>query len=112
MTMMRFLIANLAPEGSPLQRLSTTGRFMTGGSARSWRRSRRTARRLRRSPTDWGFAEAVRRSLPQALERWDGKGGPDGVDGERIDPVMRVVQVAKEAEVIARSAACRRRSGC
>jgi HD-GYP domain-containing protein (c-di-GMP phosphodiesterase class II) len=36
--------------------------------------------------------------LPQAFERWDGKGSPAGLRGAAIDPVMRVVQIADDAE--------------
>ncbi len=49
-----------------------------------------------------GLAAVVRRSLPQALERWDGKGGPVGLAGEQIERVMRVVHIAQEAEVFCR----------
>ena len=46
-----------------------------------------------------GLDAGIRRALPQAFERWDGKGVPDGLRGDRIEPVMRIVQIADDVEV-------------
>lgn len=43
---------------------------------------------------------AVRRGIVQLYERWDGRGTPNGVAGEAIDPAMRAVHVAMLATVL------------
>ena len=102
MPMMRFLLGHLAAGGSSLQRASTVGRFLAGGfrdvmssMASHCQTTSGIADRL-------GLAAEVQRALPQALERWDGKGGPLGLAGEHIERVMRVVHIANEAEVFHR----------
>ncbi|WP_255450245.1 HD-GYP domain-containing protein [Skermania sp. ID1734] len=42
-------------------------------------------------------------ALPQAFERWDGKGAPHGLRGEQISAVMRVVHIADDSEVFLRT---------
>jgi len=37
-------------------------------------------------------------AMGQVCERWDGRGGPGGLDGEAVGPVARVVHVADVAE--------------
>ena len=97
--MMRFLVAHLASEGSAIDRVSTAGRFLAGGArdvvnavASHCETTSEIADRL-------GLGAETRHALPQSLERWDGKGGPAGLSGEQIEPVMRVVQIANDAEV-------------
>jgi HD-GYP domain-containing protein (c-di-GMP phosphodiesterase class II) len=41
----------------------------------------------------------VRRALPHALSRWDGKGFPPTLRGDQIAPVMRIVHIADDLEV-------------
>jgi putative nucleotidyltransferase with HDIG domain len=43
-------------------------------------------------------------SLAHAYERWDGKGYPDGLAGEDVPLAVRVVTVARDAELWARQA--------
>jgi HD-GYP domain-containing protein (c-di-GMP phosphodiesterase class II) len=50
-----------------------------------------------------GLGAQVGDALPQAFERWDGKGIPGLRAGEQIDPAMRVVQIADDAEVFHRA---------
>ena len=100
--MMRFLLGRLVAGGTPLQRASTIGRFVTGGireaMASMWAHCETTSQIADRL----GLAAEVQRALPQAMERWDGKGGPAGLAGDRIERVMRVVQIANDAEVFHR----------
>ena len=97
--LLRFLLGRLAGGAWTLDRATATGRFLAGGMrdvmsslAAHCETTGDIADRL-------GIAAEVRRALPQALERWDGKGGPAGIAGERIERVMRLVQIANEAEV-------------
>src|SRR5262249_53336977 len=50
-----------------------------------------------------GYDERVRGSLWHAFERWDGRGFPNGVEGEQVALPMRIVLVAQDAEVFLRS---------
>jgi HD-GYP domain-containing protein (c-di-GMP phosphodiesterase class II) len=101
--MMRFMLANLATDGSSVRRLSTTGLFMTGGIREVMKSMSAHCETTGQIASQLGLAAVVRRSLPQALERWDGKGGPAGLAGEQIERVMRVVHIAQEAEVFWRT---------
>lgn len=47
----------------------------------------------------FGVDGEVLRALDQKEERWDGRGIPDGVGGEALSPVIRVVAVADLAEI-------------
>jgi HD-GYP domain-containing protein (c-di-GMP phosphodiesterase class II) len=50
------------------------------------------------------MAEPVRRALAHAYERWDGNGYPDGLAGQEVPLAIRVVAVARDAELWAREA--------
>ena len=102
MPMLRFLIGNLASDGSPLDRLSTAGRFLTGGLGEVMRAMSTHCEATAHIADRLGLAESVRRALPQVLERWDGKGAPAGLRGDQLEPVMRVAQIANESEVFHR----------
>jgi HD-GYP domain-containing protein (c-di-GMP phosphodiesterase class II) len=54
--------------------------------------------------TRLGMPESVCESLAHAYERWDGKGYPDGLAGEAVPVAIRVVAVARDAELWARHA--------
>jgi HD-GYP domain-containing protein (c-di-GMP phosphodiesterase class II)/DNA-binding CsgD family transcriptional regulator len=51
-----------------------------------------------------GMPTLVCDSLAHAYERWDGKGYPDGLAGEAVPIAIRVVSVARDAELWARQA--------
>lgn len=46
-----------------------------------------------------GLTDAIRRSVGQTFERWDGKGDPDGVAGEELLLPTRLVNLADVVEV-------------
>ncbi len=48
---------------------------------------------------DLGLSDAVRNSVAQTFERWDGKGEPDGIKGEEVLPQARLVHLADVVEV-------------
>jgi HD-GYP domain-containing protein (c-di-GMP phosphodiesterase class II) len=48
---------------------------------------------------DLGLSDAVRASVAQTFERWDGKGEPDGIKGEDVLPSARLVHLADVVEV-------------
>jgi hypothetical protein len=47
----------------------------------------------------FGFADGTRKALFQVYERWNGKGMPNGVEGEAIALGTRLASVAHEAEI-------------
>ncbi|HTF51168.1 MAG TPA: HD domain-containing phosphohydrolase [Pseudonocardia sp.] len=105
--MARFLLSHIGSGAPPLRRLTTIGRFLASGvgdTAHSFLTHCQTtgdiAERL-------GLGVDVRQALAQAFERWDGKGAPARLAGERIDPVMRLVHIADDAEVEHRIAGAR-----
>jgi HD-GYP domain-containing protein (c-di-GMP phosphodiesterase class II) len=100
--MLRFLLGNLASQGSSWRRISMTGRFMTSGVREVMDSLAAHCQTTSQIADRIGLAAVVSRALPQVLERWDGKGGPAGLRGEQIEPVMRVAQIGSEAEVCAR----------
>jgi len=100
--MLRFLLGNLAAEGSSWRRISMTGRFMKTGMREVMDSLAAHCQTTSQIADRIGLAAAVSRALPQVLERWDGKGGPVGLSAEQIEPTMRVSHIANEAEVYLR----------
>jgi HD-GYP domain-containing protein (c-di-GMP phosphodiesterase class II) len=49
-----------------------------------------------------GLADAVTWALAHAYERWDGKGHPSGLAGDEVPLAIRVVAVARDAELWSR----------
>ena len=100
--MLAFLLGHVAPGGPPMRRITMVGRFLTGGFRDAM------ASFVTHCQTTGDIADRlnlpveVRRGLLEAFERWDGKGVPLGLTGDQIEPVMRVVQVADDAEVFLR----------
>jgi HD-GYP domain-containing protein (c-di-GMP phosphodiesterase class II) len=99
--MLRFLISNLAADGS-WRRLSMTGRFMATGMREMMSSLASHCQTTGQIADRIGLAAVVSRALPQTLERWDGKGGPRGLRGEQIEPTMRISHIASETEVFCR----------
>jgi HD-GYP domain-containing protein (c-di-GMP phosphodiesterase class II) len=50
-----------------------------------------------------GLEESVGDALEHAYERWDGKGHPDGLEGEQVPVAVRIVAVARDAELWSRA---------
>jgi HD-GYP domain-containing protein (c-di-GMP phosphodiesterase class II) len=99
MPMLRFLVGHVAPGESPLRRGATVGRLMTGGLQEMVEGFAAHCQTTSEIADRLGLGEEVRAALPQALERWDGKGHPAGLAGEQIQRVMRVGHIANETEV-------------
>ncbi len=97
--MLRFLIGNVAGAESSVQRVALVGRFLATGMREVMASMAAHCEVTADIADRLGLAEAVGRALPQALERWDGKGGPRGLSRDQIEPVMRVAQIANDAEV-------------
>ena len=61
----------------------------------------------RRLAARLGLADDVQHALLQAFERWDGKGFPAGLAGDRIGVGSRIVAIARDAEVFQRAGGTR-----
>lgn len=95
----RYVLRNVTPEGSARERL---GRFVrvAGGS-------KRTSRELIQIRCDRGSAIAVQLGLPDETasairhldELWDGRGHPEGLRGEKIPLLARILCIAQTLEV-------------
>jgi HD-GYP domain-containing protein (c-di-GMP phosphodiesterase class II) len=102
--MLRFMVDHLVDRGGSWGRIGVVGRFLSsgvrqtaGGFVAHCQTTGDIADRL-------GLDDRVRRALGQAFERWDGKGVPRRLAGDEIELVMRIVQVADDAEVFHRHA--------
>jgi HD-GYP domain-containing protein (c-di-GMP phosphodiesterase class II) len=98
----RFLASRVGTGRSPLRRIGLVGAFLaTGGrlveqvAAAQCHATGELADRL-------GLGPGVREPLLQAFERFDGRGSPGLVDGERLAPPIRIVHLADVVEVFHR----------
>ena len=57
-----------------------------------------------------GLEQAVRETVAQSFERWDGRGVPAGLAGAQILPTARVVNLADVVAAYHRAAGSRARS--
>jgi HD-GYP domain-containing protein (c-di-GMP phosphodiesterase class II) len=57
-----------------------------------------------RLATRLGMSDSVVHALAHAYERWDGKGLPAGLEGDEVPVAVRVVTVARDAELWSRRA--------
>jgi len=100
--LLRFLIDAIPDGSSLLHRISMTGQILVGG-LRAAKESSVTHCQVAGDIAErLGLDAAVCRALPQAFARWDGKGVPSGLSGTDIEPVMRIVHIAEDAEVFYR----------
>ncbi|HEY3831543.1 MAG TPA: HD domain-containing phosphohydrolase [Acidimicrobiia bacterium] len=102
--LMSFMLRHVAAGASPLRRLTTIGRFLAGGFREAERSLLTHCQTAGVLAERLHLDEPVQVALGQAFERWDGKGVPGQAAGDQIDPVMRVVQIADDAEVVSRVA--------
>jgi HD-GYP domain-containing protein (c-di-GMP phosphodiesterase class II) len=100
--MLRFLLANLELAGGTTQRLASFTTFMTAGLKEVMSSMDAHCQTTGEIADGLGLAPEVSRALPQVMERWDGRGAPRHLQGHAIEPIMRIAQIANEAEVFAR----------
>lgn len=91
--MLWFLIRRAGAGSSPLRRARLMATLMADGwwirqsMAASCQVTSRLAEQL-------GLGDRVRRSLTHVFARWDGRGVPEGLEGEAIDLSVRLLQLA------------------
>ncbi len=103
MPMMRMMLGHVGSGSSPLRRLTLFGQFVAGGFRDAVDGMVSHCQTTGDIADRLGLDTAVRTALAQAFERWDGKGIPGKVAREQIEPAMRIVQIADDAEVFHRS---------
>jgi HD-GYP domain-containing protein (c-di-GMP phosphodiesterase class II) len=96
---LKFLVRHLAAGQSSMRRISAIGRFLTAGVGEAGRSLVTHCQTTGDFAVRLGLGPEVRQPLQHAFERWDGKGVPGSRSGEEIDLVMRLVQIADDAEV-------------
>ncbi|MGH9181633.1 MAG: HD domain-containing phosphohydrolase [Acidimicrobiales bacterium] len=99
----RFLVGHLASDLPLRRRVGRVARALgdPGGGRRSLSAHCEAGSRL---ATRLGMPASVCDSLAHAYERWDGKGYPDGLAGEDVPKAIRIVTVARDAELWSRQA--------
>jgi HD-GYP domain-containing protein (c-di-GMP phosphodiesterase class II) len=100
--MLRFVLRHVGEGLGPVRRLTMIGQFLAGGPGRAARSMLGHCQTTGDIAGRLGLGAHVGGPLQQAFERWDGKGAPGLAAGEQIDPVIRVVQIADDAEVFHR----------
>lgn len=97
--MARFLLGHLAQGRPALQRITMVGRFLAQGAADMPKLFVSHCQTASDIADRLDLPPEVHTALLDAFERWDGKGVPGRVRGTDIQPVMRVVHIADDAEV-------------
>ena len=100
--MMTFMVGHVGDGSPPVRRLTTIARFLSGGSREAGASLLTHCQTAGLLAARLGLGDTVGVALSQAFERWDGKGVPGRCAGDDIDPVMRAVQIADDAEVFVR----------
>jgi HD-GYP domain-containing protein (c-di-GMP phosphodiesterase class II) len=100
---MRYFVRHLAEGQPPHRRVARVVRALAdpGSVQRSLSQHCEVGARL---AARLGMGDAVCHALAHAYERWDGKGHPAGLSGEEVPPAVRIVTVARDAELWARAA--------
>ncbi|GAB20786.1 putative LuxR family transcriptional regulator [Gordonia effusa NBRC 100432] len=98
--MMRFMFAQVMRGRPPLQGVTMVGRVLASGFADGANSFVTHCQTTGDIADRLSLSSHVRQSLTQVFERWDGRGTPGDVAGADIDPVVRAVQIADDAEVL------------
>ena len=95
---LRFLLRHLAEDLPLRRRLGHIARALAdpAGEQRSLSAHCEVASRLAERI---GMPPEVQGALAHAYERWDGRGYPDGLEGDAVPVAIRVVSVARDAEL-------------
>ena len=95
---MRYFVRHLAEDRPAHRRAGRVVRALTdpGMTGRSLSQHCEAGSRL---AARVGLGESVCHALAHAYERWDGKGYPDGLTGDEVPIAVRVVSVARDAEL-------------
>jgi HD-GYP domain-containing protein (c-di-GMP phosphodiesterase class II) len=93
----RQIVRHIGAERPPLERARLIAGMMTAGQDRPRRIVAAHCEAGGRLAERLGMGPGVRRGLAQEQERWDGAGLPDGLAGDELSTLHRVVMVAHDA---------------
>ena len=99
---LRDAITHGLPERRGLARLGAVAAILAGGRKFAEMNFRSGCEAADILAARLGMAQAVRDALACTFERWNGKGQPNRVKGERIPMPMRIVHLVQDAEALAR----------
>ena len=101
--MVRHAVRHVGEDLPPRRRVAAVARMLAdpGGAQRSLAQHCEVGARL---ADRLGMAETVCHALAHAYERWDGKGYPAGLSGDDVPVAVRIVTVARDAELWTRQA--------
>jgi HD-GYP domain-containing protein (c-di-GMP phosphodiesterase class II) len=99
---LRDAIAYGRPERRGLARLGAVAAILAGGRKFAEMNFRSGCEAADILAARLGMAQAVRDALACTFERWNGKGQPNQIKGERIPLPMRIVHLVQDAEALAR----------
>jgi HD-GYP domain-containing protein (c-di-GMP phosphodiesterase class II) len=100
--MMRLMITHAGPGTSGVNRMRSVLAVLAGGKKAAEMNFRSACEVADALAKRLGLDDAVRASLAESFERWNGRGLPTGAKGEAIPRPMRVAQLSQELEVLAR----------
>ena len=95
----QFVQSHVAPTGTPLERLLKIVSMAIQGPAGPKRLVQTRCERGSSIARQLGFPEATAIAIHQLDEHWNGKGHPQGLKGEQISPLARIMGLAQTLEV-------------
>jgi HD-GYP domain-containing protein (c-di-GMP phosphodiesterase class II) len=100
--MMAFMMGRVGAGEPPLARARRRVAFMAGGHKEAEGHYATDCLVAGTLAERLGLGAEVRDALQQAHERWDGRGGPNGLKGEEVAISVRLTRLARAAEVFYR----------
>ncbi|MBA4029848.1 MAG: metal-dependent phosphohydrolase [Planctomyces sp.] len=94
-----FSWAHVAPEASPLQKILKVAALFATGPEGARRLVETRCERGATIARDLGFSEQTALAIRSLDEHWNGKGQPDGLKGEEIPLLARILGISQTVEV-------------
>lgn len=99
---LQFAIEHVRPDGRPWQRLWKFGAFAANAAGASRQLFKTRCERGATIARELGFPQSTVTAIRQLDEHWDGLGYPEGLRGEQISLLGRILGLAQSVEVFAR----------
>ena len=96
---LRFVHEQVAPHGSPLERLMKVASMALQGPSGPRKLVETRCERGAEIARQLGFPEATARAILDLDEHWDGKGHPQGLQGQQIFLLGRIAGLAQTVDV-------------
>jgi HD-GYP domain-containing protein (c-di-GMP phosphodiesterase class II)/DNA-binding CsgD family transcriptional regulator len=99
---LRFMLRHFAEDRPPLSRMRLLASALAGGTGEAKRTIAIHCEVARMLTARIGLGDAVAQGIAHIFERWDGKGLPGELAGEKIPIAVRIVTAARDVEVLQR----------